>query len=133
MKVSNLVSRSLRLLRVINANETPKAKDYETCIEALNGMVRRWEADGVSLGWSDVDNPGQDVPAPPEALEALAYNLAAKVRPEYGTELEPDVDYEARASYAKLCSDALIQNPLGFNRMGWGYNTYTDGAGYTVK
>lgn len=133
MKVANLISRSLRILRVINANQTPKAKDFATCIEALNSMARRWEADGISLGWSDVSNGGQDVPAPPEAMEALAFNLAVKIRSEYGTELEPDVEYEARTLLAGLVSDAMIQNPLGFNKVGYGYNCYSDGPGYTAK
>ncbi len=135
MKVANLISRSLRLLQVINANETPKAKDYETGIETLNSMVSRWEANGIPLGWSPVSAPDDTVPAPDSAHDAIAYHLALRLRPEYGASVDPDVFQTAQSLMADVLRDVYTSqdNSQATNApTGGRWNIYTDspGTGY---
>lgn len=132
--VAKLVARSLRLLRVIDAVQPVKPQDMSTAIEALNGMLRRWEANGIALGWQPVDNPSDTLPLPEEAEEAVAYNLALTLQPEY-TGGQPDLNVVAiaRSGYALLQRDNAVANPLGWDRCVGGYNTYTDGPGYTRR
>lgn len=125
-EVNRIVSRALRLLRVIDPNESPEAEQMEGAIEALNGMMRRWEANGLSLGWSDVSGPSDDVPAPDEALDAIVFNLATKLRPEYGVALESDVYINADQGLAALRRDVKVASPLAWDRCGSRYNTRTD-------
>ncbi|WP_372362904.1 packaged DNA stabilization gp4 family protein [Xanthomonas sp. NCPPB 1325] len=127
--VAQIVARSLRLLRVVDSNEAPEAEDFETARIALNGMMRRWEANGLALGWQSVENPAETLPAPPEAEQAIAYNLAMMLRPEYGANLEPDVVQTANDGLAELRRDMLVANPLVLRQRlpGCGrYNIYTD-------
>lgn len=127
--VQDIVSRALRLLRVLDANAAPKAQDMADGMAALNAMMQRWEADGVALGWSAVDNPADTIPAPVEAEEAISYNLAVRLRPEYGATLDPDVVGIANAGLLALRRDVLTAAPLRLAartpRAGY-YNIYTD-------
>ena len=104
-QVQTIVNRALRLLGMLDANESPEAVDTQTAIEALNALLVRWEADGVSLGWSAVASGSDTLPAPPEAEMAIAYNLAVVLRPEYGVQLAPDVIGMARDGLSRLLAD----------------------------
>jgi hypothetical protein len=126
---ATIVSRALRLLRVVDSNEAPEAEDFETARQALNGMMRRWEANGLALGWQDVDNPADELSIPAEAEQAVAFNLALMLRAEYGVSLDADVIEFAQEGLAELRRDVLVANPLVLRqrlpRCGR-YNIYTD-------
>lgn len=124
--VEKTVSRALRILRVIDSRQPVKPADMSTAIEALNGMMRRWEANTLSLGWADVENPSDEMPVPDEAIEPIVYNLALKLRPEYGTTLDPDTIEFARKGLADLQRDQKRATPLERGRGFYDYNTETD-------
>lgn len=126
---ATIVSRALRLLRVVDSNEAPEAEDFETARQALNGMLRRWEANGLALGWQDVDNPADELSIPAEAEQAVAFNLALMLRAEYGVSLDADVIEFAQEGLAELRRDVLVANPLVLRQRlpSCGrYNIYTD-------
>jgi hypothetical protein len=110
--VTQIVSRSLRLIKVLDPVEAAEAEDMETAMVALNAMVGRWEANGMALGWAAVTSPAGTIPLPPEAEEAVAYNLAVKLAPEYDVEPSPVVVQEARDGLAALRRDCLVSRPL---------------------
>lgn len=128
--VSVIVNRALRLLSVLDVNSAPEAEDEQTAIAALNAMCTRWEANGLAMGWRNVSAPDDTLPAPDEAHEALAYNLALRLAPEYG-KTGDHIALDAREFLADFRRDALVSRPLvqcsdlprGLN----GYwNIYTD-------
>ncbi len=123
---SDIVSRALRLLTVLDPHEAAEAEDFETGVMALNAMCVRWEANGIAIGWSSVANPADDLPSPPEADEALAYNLAVRLRPEYNVQIAPDVIAIAREGLILLRRDRAIENPLRWDRSCGYYDIYTD-------
>lgn len=90
-KVETIVRRALRLLRVLDANEAPEAQQMEDAILALNQWVANIEGLNIAIGWQPVSNPAEDMPTAPELDRAIAANLAAELRPEYGVALEQDV------------------------------------------
>lgn len=112
MKVENLVTRALRLIQVIDPLQSVKSADMETAIVALNGMMARIEADGIALGWSPVANPSDDLPLPVEAEQAIAYNLAVTVAPEYGVTPLPAVQGMATTGMADLMRDVAVATPI---------------------
>lgn len=111
-KVGRIVTRALRLLRVVDATEAPEAEDMTTGIEALNDMMVRFEADGISLGWAAVTGPDEDIPIPHEAEEAVRFNLAVALRAEYGMPIDQDVFQRAADGLSALRRDVLVANPL---------------------
>ena len=74
-------------------------------LDAFLGQAGKWPRVKQlfrALGWSPVANPDDDMPTPPEFDEAIAYNLACKLRPEYGKPLEPDVVDFAQSGLALI-------------------------------
>jgi hypothetical protein len=117
-KVDDVIGRGLRILCVKDAAQATKAADFSTALMALNQMMRRWEADGLALGWTDVALPTDTMPCPDEALEAICFNLAKTLRPEYGVEMGPDAMQMASDGLAKLRADWMART---YER-----NTYDD-------
>ncbi|MBA2403174.1 MAG: hypothetical protein H0V66_00260 [Bdellovibrionales bacterium] len=113
--VYDIVSRALRILGVVDPGEPLDAGDAATAIAALNAMMRRWEANGIALGWSDVVQGSDELPAPPEAEEAMTFNLAVRLRSEYRVAIEPDVIQMATDGLALLRRDVYITSPLMLN------------------
>lgn len=110
--VTATIRRSLRLIRVLDAIDTPRAEDYQVGEDALNAMLARWEANGLALGWSAVSDPESTLPAPEEAHDAIAYNLALRLAPEFGLLPSPDIVETARDTLADLRRDRLVSAPL---------------------
>jgi hypothetical protein len=106
-QVITVVRHALRLLRVIDAETVPEAQQAEDAIDALNRMMTRWEADGLALGWQNVSLPESDMPTDPMCDEAIGYNLAIRLQPEYGVSLSPAVIAGAASGLASLRADML--------------------------
>ena len=67
MKLGEIVRGALLMLRVIDASEAVPAEHMQDGIAVLNSMMARWEANGVSVGWTDSRKPEDVAPIPPEA------------------------------------------------------------------
>jgi hypothetical protein len=107
-QVADVIKDALGFLRVIGQeDEAPEAHQTAQAIYVLNNMMNRLEADGVALGWQGVSEPEADIPIPPEAVEGIAAMLAVRLRPKYGTALDPDVIALARSSEGKLKADGF--------------------------
>lgn len=133
--VAGVVLRALRLLNVIGEAKIANNIDLSTGIRALNAMVGRWEANGLALGWQPVAALTDLLPAPTEADDAITYNLALRLAPEYAAQPSPVVVQSASECLADLRRDVVVNNPIkythtsapaGFSRAGR-WNIYTDG------
>lgn len=124
--VGQIVRDALMHLGVIDANEAVEARDMSDGIRVLNMMLRRWEANGLALGWNDVSSPDDLMPSPPEADEAIGYSLAVKLRARYGVAPSPDVFQFASDGYAVLLRDRFIASPMEFKGGAGRYNIYSD-------
>lgn len=112
MKVSRVINRALRIIKVLDAGESATGEDAAGAIEALNAMLTRWEANGLSMGWTNVSLPSDDLPVPDEAEEAIAYNLALRIAPEYGIVPGRDVQSMADRFLMDVRRDRMVTNPL---------------------
>lgn len=101
-QVIDIISDALGHLRVIDADSAVPESDVKEGIRTLNNMLRKWESEGITLGWSDVSKPDDLMPSPAEADEAIAYNLAVRLRSKYGTAADADVIHFANDGLALL-------------------------------
>ena len=104
--VSDIVRDALLHLQVQDPYQPVKAVDMADGIRSLNLMMRAWAVDGLNLGWSEVTNPSDTLPAPPEAEQAIGFNLAVRLRPRYGVDIAPDVIAMATEGLATLSAQA---------------------------
>lgn len=110
--VAKLVARSLRLIQVIDPTQAVRDADMETAIEALNAMMQRLEADLVSVGWSPVSKPGDELPFQVEVEQPIAYALAVILAPEYGVTPLPAVIQLANSGMNDLLRDQAVATPI---------------------
>lgn len=108
---AELITDAFLLIRSNDPGEALEEYDFVQGARILNRMMRRWEANGLALGWQDITLPVDVLPVPPEAEEAITYNLAVKLRPVYGATLEEDVVALARLGYAQLLRDVFAAAP----------------------
>ena len=132
---AELITDAFTLIRSNDPGEALEEYDFAQAKRALNRMMRRWEANGLSLGWQDVVETTDVLPIPPEAEEPVVYNLAVKLRAIYGATLEEDVLSLARNGYAQLLRDVITVNapvqitnmPIPSNGLaGVRWNIYSD-------
>jgi hypothetical protein len=112
VKVIELISWSLRLLGVLDAEEAPSAESAAIAISALNAMCTRWEANGLAFGWTAVASAQDDLPASPELHECLAYNLAVRLAPQYGKQLDGLILSVAENRLTDLRRDVAVAHPI---------------------
>lgn len=110
--VAAIIARSLRLIGVHDPGEPLESTDVQTGIEALNAMCTRWEANGNAFGWSNVSNPSDEMPSPPELDSCIAFNLALELAPEY--DVQPPIVVSTRAGelLSDLRRDVAVAMPI---------------------
>lgn len=127
--VAGLIRRALRMLGPVDPALIVGDPQLHAAIQALNHTMRRIEADGTAVGWSDVNSLAEVAPLPPEAMDAIAAKLAMSLGPEYGVQPSAAVIEMARQGMAALERDVLVASPLTLKartpRAGR-YNIYTD-------
>jgi len=102
----DIIRAALQHLRVVDAAAALDENDTADAIKSLNAMMRAWEADGISLGWSDVVAATDAMPTPPEADEAIGYNLAVRLGSRFG--VMPGQDVVSLASSGVSLLRALV-------------------------
>jgi hypothetical protein len=109
-QVSAIVRDALLLLGVQDATEAVSAQEMQDGIRELNKMCSRLEADGVSIGWTNVAAPTDTLPAPFEAEAAIASNLAIWLQPRYKVPLDQSVVAQATDGLAALRADVIANS-----------------------
>lgn len=82
----DVIRRSMRLIGALAEGEVPTSEQASDALDALQAMLGEWETRGVRLG-SVVDTTygtADSVYVPVTHLQALAFNLAVVIAPEYG-------------------------------------------------
>ena len=85
---------------LIQASEAPiEADEAQTAIRYLNRMMARFDAQGVSLGYTTVSNLGDEVTVPDGAYDGVVKNLALSLAKQYGATPSADLVAEARDAF----------------------------------
>lgn len=82
-------------------------RDEDDDVEALNYMLLSWQSDSINLGFSKIHAAGQSVQLPETAEEAVVYNLAVRLAPEYQIPIPPEVAAIARENKQRLERQSL--------------------------
>lgn len=82
----DVIRRAMRLIGALAEGEVPTAEQAADGLVSLQAMLGEWETRGVRLG-SVVDatySTADTIPVAVTHLNALAFNLAVVIAPEYG-------------------------------------------------
>lgn len=110
--VADFVKDTLGLLGVVDPRQSVQPDDFATALRFLNRLCTRLEANGLAMGWADVDNPSDTLPLPPEAELGVMYNLAVMLAPQYTVNVSGEVAAGAEAFLAALRRDQAVATPI---------------------
>lgn len=111
-KVADLIKDALATIQVINPVQSVSAADMQTGIRFLNRLMTRMEANGISMGWSGVSAPDEDLPLPSECELGIMYSLAITLAPQYGVDVMPAVAAGAQTFMNDVMRDQMVATPI---------------------
>lgn len=84
---AQVINTSLKRILVQGAEADLQPDEYEDAIFAMNALVLAWDAEGINLGYTWVNDLGDEVTVPTGALRGLIANLAIEIAPDYNGEV----------------------------------------------
>jgi len=107
-----IIDRSARMLGVKAQGQPLSAEDDAAFLIGLNSMLTRWEADGLSMGFSSVSAATSTLPVPVELEEAIAANLAVRMAAEFQILPSQAVVSMALDGYNAVKRDTMTVRPV---------------------
>lgn len=98
----NIIDRALRILRVTDSSTDTNVEDSTTALDALNVLLAEWHV--AQIGVPDYVMADLTTESNSDAADrdAIAYQLAIRIAPEYGVELSPAAQVMAAESFSRL-------------------------------
>lgn len=113
-KVNEVVIDALEDL-VVQQEEAPiEQSEGKAAIRVLNDMMAMWDAQGISLGYTEVSDLGDTITVPPGAVQGIKANLAIFLAPKYETEPSAAVIAKAKRGYDAILSLAVSITPMQY-------------------
>jgi hypothetical protein len=100
------VTRSMRMVGIIEAGETPSAEDAVDGLVILNDMLHGWAKEGVELNHVTLA-AAQSMPYDDSYMEGIRYNLAARMGVEWGRQISPLILARAAAAFQAFQAHTL--------------------------
>lgn len=87
--VAQVANAALKRI-LVQASEAPlEADEYQDFIFALNNYMLALDAEGITLGYTEVSDLGDEVTVPTGALRGIIANMAIEVAPDYNGTVSP--------------------------------------------
>jgi hypothetical protein len=99
---AQLIKASLQEI-LVQASESPlEADEYQDAIFALNNMMASYDAISIDLGYTIVENLGDDITVAPGAIQPIIKNLALELAPQFDAMVTPDLARQAMTGMRTL-------------------------------
>lgn len=102
--VLTIVTRAMRGLNLIGADETPDAGEAAKWLSDLNAMALGWSADNIHTGWATV-TLSDDFPLDPKHEEGVTFMLMKRVAGSRGQALTAEQREGAEQGRSRLSAD----------------------------
>lgn len=84
-KASEVIADALQLI-MVQADEAPiEAVVAQSAIRALNRMMNRFAADGINLGFTEVETLASEITVADGAIDGIISNLAKTLAPQFSS------------------------------------------------
>lgn len=87
--VAQVATAALKRILVQGADAPLEADEYQDFIFALNNFMLALDAEGITLGYTEVSDLGDEVTVPTGALRGIIANMAIEVAPDYNGTISP--------------------------------------------
>lgn len=107
--VIEIIEAALRLINVIDEEETPSPEQGIKGLHILNDMLADAYSDGIDLGWRPIADADISVDAPlaTQDVRAVKLWLAIESAPHFGVEPLPTLKELGSDAYGKLAKRAI--------------------------
>lgn len=99
---SQIIRRALRILTVLDSQTAMDANDAQDALETLNAVLAEWHEANIGLPDYTLSNLTDELASDAADREALSYELAARLAPEYGRSLPPEAAAIGMAAMSRL-------------------------------
>lgn len=104
-----MITAALRMLTVLDADQSPSAEDAALGLSALNDTMLDLASDGIDLGYPPQDNVSDEFPLDDSQSSAIKPILAMYLFTFYpSANLPPTLPARAEASMKRLMRDAVL-------------------------
>lgn len=87
--VAQVANAALKRILVQGADAPLQADEYQDFIFAMNNYMLALDAEGITLGYTEVSDLADAVTVPTGALRGLIANMAIEVAPDYNGTISP--------------------------------------------
>lgn len=98
----DVIRRALRLCKVIDRVEAPEAEDAQDAFDTLNAMLAEWHAAQIGVPDYSLASLTAQMDSDAADREAIAYQLAMRIAPEYGSALSAEAIGLAQDTFSRL-------------------------------
>jgi hypothetical protein len=109
--VRTIVTRALRELNLIGADETPDAGEAAKALASLNAMALGWSADNIHTGWPTV-TLSDEFPLDARHEEGVTYLLAKRIAGSRAQALTAEQRSMAELGLSRLMADYKVLETL---------------------
>jgi hypothetical protein len=126
-----IINRAMRLCRILDANEAAEAQDASDSLETLNALLAEMYEANIGLPDYSFANLTDTLATDNADREAIAFQLAIRIAPEYGVQLGGDVMALAEQTMGRmrlryLQPGTIDLTELPYPTLGrWGFNVST--------
>ena len=99
---AKLLRRALLILNIADAEEALEAIESQDALDVLNAMLAEWHEAGIGLHDYSFTAITDTLATDAADSEAISYQLALRLAPEYGVVPSPAVGEMAQATMARL-------------------------------
>lgn len=107
-KVREVVNDALEEIIVQAEEAAIEQSEGNAGIRALNDLMLDWDQNGITLGFTVVDDMGDEVTVAPGALRGIKTNLAIELAARYDVQVSPSLFQRARQG-KKTCIEIAVQ------------------------
>lgn len=126
---AQVIKASLLKILVQGSEAELQPDEFQDAIFDLNNLMLAYDADGITLGYTEVSNLGDQVTVPLGALRGIIYNLAIEIAPEYNGTVTPGIERIALAGLSAMrklgvaipVSRLPCTLPIGSGNEGYGH------------
>lgn len=114
IKVNEIVIDALEYLIVQADEQKIPQSEAKAAIRTLNDLMSKWDAQGISLGFSEVSDMGDIMTVPIGAKMGIKTNLALALAPKYNVAPDAGLVMLARDGYRALLTLAVDTAPMEY-------------------
>ncbi len=109
-----LINDALQEL-IVQASEQPiEAVDFQTGVRYLNRMMASFDAQGIGLGYTVVEEPTDLITVNAGAIEGMIFNLASRLATSYDIPISANLALNSRDGLQAMRAIAVVVTPSSF-------------------